>query len=112
MRDLPDGHTDFFREHADGGDEAAGHAGPRPSAVGGHHIAELTELIHGVKAGHTCGKIQVIRDDVSEGLQCLSCRSTSEPECQHMSALHLLDIYKGLNLGSCREFPDVILGCR
>lgn len=77
LRDLPDGHTHFFRERADGGDGAAGHAGPRPGAVGGLPIAELTEMIHREQAGHTCRNIQVIRDDASEGLECFIRRSAS-----------------------------------
>lgn len=73
LGDLPDGHTHFLREHADGGDGAAGRAGPRPGAVGGLHIAELTQLIHREKAGHTCRNILVIRGD--EGSWCLLLRS-------------------------------------
>lgn len=67
LGDLPDGHTDFFGEHADGGDGTAGRAGPGPGAVRGLHVAELTQLIHGEKAGHTCRNTQVISHAASEG---------------------------------------------
>lgn len=84
LRDLPDGHTGFFREHADGGDPAAGHAGPRPGAVRRLHVTELTQLMHRVTAGHPCRNIQVISDAVSEGFQSLICRSTSVSTLFHM----------------------------
>lgn len=66
LRDLPEGHTDFFREAADGCDGAVGLAGLRPLAGGGLHIAELTELVEQEAAEHICGNIQVIRQEVSE----------------------------------------------
>lgn len=58
LRDLPEGHADFFSEEADGCDGAVGCAHPRPAAVRGFNIAELTEPVHLEEAGHICGNVQ------------------------------------------------------
>lgn len=46
LRDLPEGHADFFSGGADGCDRAVGRARPRPAAVRGFNIAELTEPVY------------------------------------------------------------------
>lgn len=101
VRDLPDRHAHFFRERADGGDEAAGRAGPRPGAVGRLHVAELTELVHGEEVGHTCRRIRVMREDVPAGFRCLVCTSSSAS-----------GVHKDMNSRSRCGFADVIPGRR